>query len=460
MEHPVFGRLEWEAGTGQWRGRVQLDYFSEYDTVAAATWAERLGVAHRHKAPDNRYQLGEFELRLICRDGSEPSLGQENAFLHFLENRNAICNLVVQAIFDHYQGNWGHWRGTAEPGKEEEYADDLLIPELQSRDGLKRVIRLDALHVLDFPTNDLALIGFCFECTWDVEHGLGVLVRGGKVLEIGENEITWSAPEFAAHRGFSCRAPTKQKQDEQRGIAAIKKLGGSVTPDYPRRDEPIERIDLSNKDVDDADLKSLRHFQSLRELDLTSIGITDAGLREVQGLMNLQMLWLTGTGITDAGLTQLHELKNVKLLHLSSTTITDAGLKELREHETLAVLHLNDTRVTDAGLKELRALTRLQHLELSGTRVTNAGLQRLKELSGLMSLDLQGTPVTDAGLKELRDFTSLRYLNLSRTEVTDAGLGQLMNLKSLRTLKLQFTAATDAGVAILQGALPKVQILR
>ena len=31
MEHPVFGRIEWEAGTGQWRGRVQLDYFSEYE---------------------------------------------------------------------------------------------------------------------------------------------------------------------------------------------------------------------------------------------------------------------------------------------------------------------------------------------------------------------------------------------------------------------------------------------
>jgi hypothetical protein len=86
MEHPVFGRIEWDAGTGQWRGRVQLDYFSEYDTIAATTWAERLGVAHRHEAPDNRHQLGDFELRLISRDGGEPSPGQENAFLHFLDD--------------------------------------------------------------------------------------------------------------------------------------------------------------------------------------------------------------------------------------------------------------------------------------------------------------------------------------------------------------------------------------
>lgn len=448
MDHPDFGRIEWATGMGWWTGRVQLDFFSVYDTVPATT------------CPDNRYQQGNFELRLTSRDGSEPSLWQERAFRHFLHNRNMICNLVVDAIFDHYQGNWGHWRGTAEPGKEEEYADDLLVPELQSRDGLRRVTRLDALHVLDFPKNDLALLGFCFECSWDVEHGLGVLVRGGSFVEIGENAITWSAPEFAGQRG-SPGAPTKQQIDEQHGIAAIKKLGGSATVDPTQPGAPVVRMDLlRNKQINDADLTSLRHFPSLRQLELASTEVTDAGLKVLQKLKNLQMLQLSGTGITDAGLKELHELKNLKLLHLSATEITDAGLKELREHKALAVLHLNDTKVTDAGLKELRELTSLQHLELSDTRVTDAGIQELTELRGLLSLDLQGTPVTDAGLKGLKEFKSLRYLNLCRSNVTDIGLEQLKELKSLRTLKLQSTATTDAGVADLQRALPKLQVLR
>jgi hypothetical protein len=458
MNHPVFGTIEWDSES--WTGAIQLGFFSAYDTAVTVKSAERKGEPDRGEASEHLQKRAIFELRVIREDGTEPSLWQEQAYLQLLDDRDAICNAVVDAIFDHYQSNWGHWRATAPLRKEARDAADLLVPELHTRDDLKGVIRLIALHVLDFPSDDHPLLGFCFECTWDVEHGLGVLVHGGKVVETGESQITWSAPEFAGQWGFSPRPPTQEQQDEQRGIAAIKKLGGSVTPDHPQRDEPIEKVDLRDKDLHDADLKVLRHFHGLLQLDLTGTHITDAGLREVQGLKNLQMLWLTGTGITDAGLTQLHELKDLKLLHLSSTTITDAGLKELRAHETLAVLHLNDTRVTDTGLKDLRALMSLQHLELSGTRVTNAGLQQLKELRGLMSLDLQGTPVTDAGLNELEDFTSLRYLNLSRTEVTDAGLGQLKNLKSLRTLKLQSTAATDVGVASLQGALPKVQILR
>jgi internalin A len=459
MEHPVFGRIEFQGDT--WYGRVHLDFFSEYDeTFAVTASAQRLALADWQKPTENRENLGDFELDIISPDGSAPSRWQERAFLHFLDNKDATCNVVVQGIFDYYQGNWGFWRGKAQPGKEAEYADDLLIPELHSRDALKRVIGLGAVRVLDFPTNDLALIGFSFGCSWDVEHGLGVLVRAGSLVEIGEEVITWSATEFAGQRG-SPKVPTKQRIDEQRGIAAIKMLGGSEGVDLTQPGAPVVRIDLArNKQINDADLTSLRQFPSLRQLELASPQITDAGLRALHGLNNLQMLHLAGTGITDAGLKELNYHKNLKLLHLSGTEITDAGLNELRRHKALAVLHLNDTNVTDAGLNELRALTSLQHLELSDTRVTDAGLKGLKDLRGLMSLDLQGTPVTDAGLKNLKDFTNLRDLNLSRTKVTDAGLDQLRDLKSLRTLKLESTAATNAGVSALQGALPKVQILR
>jgi hypothetical protein len=462
MEHAIFGPIEWQAALKWWSGRVQLDFFSVYDVAAAAACAERLGVANWQKSPDNRHQSGDFELRLISDDGSQPSLAQERAFGHFLDNREMICNLVVDAIFDLYRGNWGSWRGTAEPGKEQEYADDLLIPELVSRDGLRRVIRLDALHVLDFPTDDLALIGFCFDCSWDVEHGLGVLVRGGRFVEIGENDITWSAPEFAGQRG-SARAATNQQIDEQRGIAAIKKLGGTETLGRTEPDAPayVQQIDLRrNKQINDADLISLRHFQGLRELELASSQVTDAGLGVLRGLTNLQVLKLAGTRITDTGLRELAELKNLRTLELSGTEITDAGLSALRERKALAVLHLNGTMVTDAGLSELRALKTLQHLELCDTRVTDAGMQELKELQGLLSLDLQGTSVTNAGLKELKAFNSLRYLNLSRTNITDVGLQELTGLKGLRTLKLQSTATSAAGVADLKRALPKLQVLQ
>jgi hypothetical protein len=279
MHHPVFGEIEWQKAMRSWAGRVQLAFFSAYD----ATWAEGMGSTTSHKAADHRHQQGDFALWLIGPDDGMPSRRQERAFRQFLDDRDVICNRVADAIFDLYQGNWGSWRGTAEPDKAEEHMDDLRVPELHSRDGLRRVIRLEALSVLDCPQDNVALLGFCFECAWDVEHGLGVLVRQGGVVEVGENDITWGAPEFAGRRG-SPWVPTSQQIVEQRGIAAIKKLGGSEMLDARQPGAPsyVAQVDLSrNKQVTDADLKVLSQFPTLRQLALASPAVTDAGLRAI-----------------------------------------------------------------------------------------------------------------------------------------------------------------------------------
>jgi hypothetical protein len=484
MQHPVFGPIE-QDNMGGWRGRVRLPFFAGHDLAAAAS------AGFSQNAPDERYRQGDFELWLIGPDRSAPSVRQERAFRRLLDSLDPTCNRVVEAIFNLYQVNWASWRGQAEPGQAGAYADELLIPELDSRDGLRNVIRLEVLSVLDVPEHGHALLGFCFLCTWDVEHGLGVLVRDGSVIEIGENDVTWSAPEFAGQRGALPEAATSRQIDENRGIAAIKRLGGSVgAMEAVKPGEPmyVTHVDLrSNRQLNDPELRVLRHFTQLRQLELASPRITDAGLSELRELKTLRILELSGTGITDSGLgylrelrdlkvlqlsgtqitdlgmKEIHEIKKLTLLHLTGTRITDAGLKELRDHKMLAALHLNDTNVTDAGMQELRALTSLQHLELCNTRVTDAWLRDLNQLRRLRTLDLSGTAITDTGLKEFQSFTSLRVLDLSRTGVSDKGLGELCalqsELQSLRTLKLRSTAVTDNGMSDLKRALPELQVI-
>jgi hypothetical protein len=227
MDHPVFGPIEWQESMHWWTGRIRIDFFSGYDTAATASAAARRGVPFRPGTTGAGYQRGEVELRLITRGKDQPSPAQERAFLQFVEHRETICRIVVNAVFDYYRGNWGDWRWVVEPGRAAESTDDLLIPELTTSDGLKSLIRLEALHVVDVQGSKGALLGFCFDCTWDQEHGLGVLVRRGELFEIGENEITWRTTDRGEPRGAPS-TPTERQINEQRGIAAIKQLGGSV----------------------------------------------------------------------------------------------------------------------------------------------------------------------------------------------------------------------------------------
>ena len=128
-------------------------------------------------------------------EGNPPSSAQERAFVQFLENQELVCTTVVKAIFDYYRREREMWcTGHAA-------SDETLVPEVQSPDDLKRLIRLHTLRVLDLSKDGCSLIGFTFHCCWDNEHGLGVLVHGTGVVQVGENDITWNGPS----RRDTCR---------------------------------------------------------------------------------------------------------------------------------------------------------------------------------------------------------------------------------------------------------------
>ncbi len=104
-------------------------------------------------------------------------------------------------------------------------------------------------------------------------------------------------------------------------VAAIEKMGGSVTYDYEYlpvgvfHAKPIKRtwfrktgfvsdvleVRLRYTDLDDTNAVDLGELPRLRKLDLSDTQITDAGLVHIGELPELETLTLAGTEITDRG---------------------------------------------------------------------------------------------------------------------------------------------------------------
>jgi hypothetical protein len=76
-------------------------------------------------------------------DGRAPSAAQGRPFLQFLGHSEAACRAVVGAVFDDYPGHRERWLSG------DEVWDAIAVPPLPSPDGLKDLIRLEALHMLD-----------------------------------------------------------------------------------------------------------------------------------------------------------------------------------------------------------------------------------------------------------------------------------------------------------------------
>ena len=80
---------------------------------------------------------------------------------------------------------------------------DILPPIKNDQDLLRLITPRDA-NVFATAAQGLHFVGFMFACTWDEEHGIGMLTHGGAVLRHGGGDtavLEWMAEEAARKLG-------------------------------------------------------------------------------------------------------------------------------------------------------------------------------------------------------------------------------------------------------------------
>jgi hypothetical protein len=105
------------------------------------------------------------------------------AFENFKQHQDSYKSLTLEALLRYYHETiLPLWKDNDYFGAPE------LAPLVQSPQALENLLSYPSLH-LHVAREGISSLGLSFECTWDVEHGTGVLLRGHKVLEAGLAEI-------------------------------------------------------------------------------------------------------------------------------------------------------------------------------------------------------------------------------------------------------------------------------
>ena len=122
----------------------------------------------------------------------EPSEEQVAAYEFLKKNEKEVAETVLAEILKKFP----ELRQTYNADEE----DDLRkwMPVLNDASGLRNLISMDTVHVLNVSKERKAHVGFQFDCSWDEEHGLGVMTHGMRVVEIGIAESSFD--EVAAWR--------------------------------------------------------------------------------------------------------------------------------------------------------------------------------------------------------------------------------------------------------------------
>lgn len=111
----------------------------------------------------------------------------------FLDNEARVYDAVKMAIVDAYPNLISGYGRSAEEQAE-------LLPDYLDCDGMQRLIGLYAVNVHQTRKGDEPYLGFEFGCTWDAEHGLGVLTHGSRVVRVGGADtaiLLWMSEEDA-----------------------------------------------------------------------------------------------------------------------------------------------------------------------------------------------------------------------------------------------------------------------
>lgn len=166
---PPFPPLQWN--NYAWSGEVVLPSWAgfqprrgSYGSVSAEAKSD--GTVSLSVAPE--------DLNLP----THPNPEQSRAFQLLLDSEATVSESVLNAIYSNYSGMRRSY------GYDEEEAKEIM-PEIKSAKQLRRLIGLSSIHILDVAKDGIAYIGFEFGCTWDEEHGLGVMTHRERVVEVG-----------------------------------------------------------------------------------------------------------------------------------------------------------------------------------------------------------------------------------------------------------------------------------
>ena len=109
---------------------------------------------------------------------------QVNAYNLTVKQQDRIKENILNALLLTYK-QWRQEYGNGE--------GDESMPSVTLVSQFENLIGLSAVHVLNVIKDGVAYVGYEFGCSWDEEHGLGIMTHNDRVIEIGAADTSFES---------------------------------------------------------------------------------------------------------------------------------------------------------------------------------------------------------------------------------------------------------------------------
>lgn len=166
---PPFPPLVWQDGYA-WEGTATLRAWAGFQSRRGPYASANVPVASD----------GTVTLTVMAPDDepSLPSAEQAAAYRLLTEQQDALRETILAALLAEYP----NWQSLYSYQAEEAVR---LMPDMVDPVQFRTLIGLSTVYVLTQSKDGFAYAGFEFGCTWDEEHGVGVMTNAGRIVKLG-----------------------------------------------------------------------------------------------------------------------------------------------------------------------------------------------------------------------------------------------------------------------------------
>jgi hypothetical protein len=99
-----------------------------------------------------------------------------------VDNLPLLWEALLPAVFSYYQSTFSYYQSTC---ADLDGLDPDDLPAVRAPEDLLPLLGIQGINVHQVSKDGQPYVGFEFECPWDEEHGLGVLMHGTRVVKLG-----------------------------------------------------------------------------------------------------------------------------------------------------------------------------------------------------------------------------------------------------------------------------------
>jgi len=154
-----------------------------YNTIDLNNWQ----LFFKEKKESINYSILDEDSNEI----NQHSAKHNNGIEYLKNNQTTILESILSELLNKYpelQKNYDY---------PEESKQDFMPDVTQIKD-FANLLSPSAIYITSVFKDNIPYIGYMFSCSWDSEHGLGVMMHKNKIIEIGGADTafsTWSAEE-------------------------------------------------------------------------------------------------------------------------------------------------------------------------------------------------------------------------------------------------------------------------